>query len=852
MPAGAIARPDATTASPARGAVLPTDADRRVSDTATERVVVLYRDHGLTSSEVQALVQEGAITDSIEVRRPNLVVVETPKGRGRALAGRLRSRPGVAAAARVGTIRALESVPPNDVHYPYDQGTYVGQQSYLGADAMYPYSIDMEPVWNAIFNTDQYAAEPDRAGVPIAVVDSGYTAPLMEYTDRVVPVWNYVDDNTNTLDSFSARHGTRVTGIIGTGTNNAYATAGVLHSIKSPIRIYKVLDSTGSGTSEDTMIAMMDAADQGAKIINTSLGEPAVLDWPTSSDDTSYDLSPDTHLRALWDEVVDYCSSKGTVVVAASGNYANDTWANGDVYTDVLYPAACDGALAVGSINPLTGATSTFSSYGSSLSLMAAGEGVWTTSSTGTSSNSAPGTSYAAPLVSGALASLWSLVPQMSATQVKSLATSTADSSLEEPGYDLLTGYGRFDAGAFYQAMKSSLSVQPTLARPAFTPAAGTETTLTWSPAQGSGVRYRYGYEGGLSYLTTATSGRLVLPSDGEHTVWVRAYASDRFDSLEAATTTISIDTGLPPLSSERCEGDNRYETATAISRAAFPAGAPAVVIASGQNWPDGLTASVLARTVGGPLLLTRTTSLPASTRDEIVRLNPQSIYLIGGHVAISAGTESSIRNLSGVSYTVERFGGEDRYATAELVSAKVNELGGAWGNRAVIASGQNYADALSGSPLAARAGWPVLLVRKDTIPDSTASALSDLGITSTLVLGGTNAISTSVESALPGPTRLFGSDRYATSRAIADYVQKQYASSTIGIARGMTFPDALAAGPLLATDSAPLVLSDGTTPALSAWLAAHGPSTSGIVLFGGSSAIPYNLEFDIRSSLRQ
>ncbi|MHB9004231.1 MAG: S8 family peptidase, partial [Coriobacteriia bacterium] len=475
----------------------------------TERVVVLYRDRNLTPSKIRRLTEAGAPQDTIDVRRPDFVVLKTPKGRGRALAERIRSQPGVAAAAKVGRVKAAETVPPDDVRYAYDQGAvpYVGQQSYLGPVGAYPYSIGIEPVWDAIFNTDQYAAEPDRAGVSIAVIDSGYTASIMEDTGRVVPVWNYVDNNAVTLDTFPVKHGTRVTGIIGTQADNSYATAGVLHSTKSALRIYKVLDSTGSGTSEDTMMAMMDAADDGAKVINLSLGEPAVIDWPTSSVDTTYDLSPDHRLRALWQQVVDYCTDKGSIVVAASGNYANDQWAHDDVYTDVLYPAACTGALAVGSINPLTGATSPFSGYGSQLGVMAAGEGVWTTSSTGASSNSSPGTSYAAPLVSGALATLWSLVPDMPAAQLKSLATSTADGSLEEPGYDVRTGYGRFDASELYGAMKATLPVQSTPTTLTAATGPGFDTALTWSPVEERGVRYRYGYEGGPSYPSTGTTG---------------------------------------------------------------------------------------------------------------------------------------------------------------------------------------------------------------------------------------------------------------------------------------------------------------------------------------------------------
>lgn len=852
----AVATPAAATAGSPANATSdsrePAGGSHAALESDADRVVVIYRDKNLASSEVRVLQEAVDEPGDILVLRPDVVVVEATKGRGRALAKRLRSLSGVAAAATIGTVRALETVPPNDMRYPFDQGAVVGQQAYMGPDAAYPYSMDIEPVWDAIFNTDQYAAEPDRAGVSIAIIDSGCTPPLMEDTDRIVPVWNYVDRNADTSDYFSVRHGTRVTGIIGAQADNAYGTSGALHATESKLLIYKVLDSTGSGTSDDTMIAMMDAADDGAKIINASLGEPAVIDWPTSPYDTTYDLSPDYELRHAWQQVVNYCSSKGAIVVAASGNYANDQWAGGDTYTDVLYPAACAGTLAIGSIDPLTGATSAFSGYGPELSMMAAGVRVWSTSTSGTSSNTQPGTSYAAPLVTGALATLWSLAPDVSAAQIASFAKMSADASLEDPGYDVRTGFGRFDAGSMYQAMIAALPVQSTPSNFSATAGSGFETTLTWSPAHGSNVHYRYGYVGGSSYFTTATTGRLLLPSDGAHSVYVRAYADDRFDTLETTGSVVSLNTGMLPLSSARFEGSDRYETAASISRAAYPTTAPVLVIASGENWPDGLAAGVLAKTVGGPLLLTRSGSLPASIRDEIVRLQPQHVYLIGGRNAISSTTEGQIRALSGVSYAVERLGGADRYATAALIAGKVNTLGGAHDGRAVIASGVSYADALAGSPLAARAGWPILLVKSDSVPAATTMALGQLGAASTLVLGGTSAVGVAAVAQLPSPVRVYGSDRYATSRAIASYMQNLYGSSTLGVTRGGVFPDALAAGPLLAAYGAPLVLADGLTPELASWLGGWADNAQDIVLLGGSDAIPYDLEFDVKTALRR
>ncbi|MRR13404.1 hypothetical protein EG835_13330, partial [bacterium] len=217
----------------------------------------MYRDNEMTSSEMHALAAAGAAPEDITVRRPNLAVVEVPAGEdAHAFAKRLGAQPGVVAAARVGQVRALEAVPPNDTRYSHELtgGTFfIDQQTYLGPNSSDPYSMDIEPVWDAVFNTDRYAAEPDRAGVKIAIVDTGVSASIMEDNGRITPVWNYVAGNTNTRDDFfPLYHGTRVASLMAAQTNNSFGIAGTLHATESQILVYKVLDSSGSGTSVDS------------------------------------------------------------------------------------------------------------------------------------------------------------------------------------------------------------------------------------------------------------------------------------------------------------------------------------------------------------------------------------------------------------------------------------------------------------------------------------------------------------------------------------------------------------------------------------------------------------------------
>lgn len=818
--------------------------------TAATELVVVYRDDTMTTDDFEAISSAGAKPSDVEVRRSNMAVVKVPAGvSASAMATKLRRRSDVAGIVPNGRVRALETVPPNDTKYSWEitGGTFFyDQQTYLGPVADNPYSMDLETVWNSAFNGTEYALEPGLPGVTLGIIDTGVSPSVMENNGLIVPVWNYVANSSYTGDDALSQsyHGTRVASQIAAQTGNAYAIAGALGYTRSPLRVYKTLDASGSGDTAATMAALMDAADDGCRIVNASLGEPATVD---------VNGVPDLLQRAAWQSVIDYCVSKNTLVVAAAGNVSGSSVV-GDLYTDVYYPGACDGALAIGSINPLTGVRSSFSCYGPELDLMAAGERVWTVSPNGIAASTHVGTSFAAPLVSGALGVLWSLVPGMSATQVASLATSTADPSIgSDTGFDEETGWGRFDASSMYASMVASLPVQAPVALTADAPD-GLETTLRWTPAAGTNVHYRYGILGGPSYDTTDTRGRLVLTGDGESTVWVRSYADDRFDATATVETTVVADTGLADLGSTRLQGLDRYETSAMVSRAAYPGTVKVAVVASGDNWPDGLAASPFAYAAGGPLLLTRRSTLSTAVRDELLRLKPATIYIVGGTAAVSSITETMIRSLP-LAAVIKRISGADRYETAAKIAAETVRIPGhSAPSKAVIASGLNYPDALAGAPLAAAGAWPVLLTPKDGVISDTSLALSDLGIGSTLVLGGEMALSPAVFAGLPSPVRIAGADRYATSRAIADWgiSNALLRDATVGIATGKSFPDALAGGPLLAAGDAPLVLANSLDTGLDEWLAAHAASTDQLVLFGGKAAVPYDLEFDIKLALRR
>src|SRR5680860_427539 len=142
-----------------------------------------------------------------------------------------------------------------------------------------------------------------------------------------------------------------------------------------------------------------------------------------------------------------------------------------------------------------------------------------------------------------------------------------------------------------------------------------------------------------------------------------------------------------------RIAGADRVGTAIALSQSAWPSPpVNAVLVARADAFPDALAAGPLARQLNAPILLTNSTELLPVVANEIRRLSPERIYLLGGQAALSRGVADALNALAP---TVERLAGASRYATAEAIADRTD------GNVAAVASGENFPDALSANSLA-------------------------------------------------------------------------------------------------------------------------------------------------------
>jgi putative cell wall-binding protein len=308
-----------------------------------------------------------------------------------------------------------------------------------------------------------------------------------------------------------------------------------------------------------------------------------------------------------------------------------------------------------------------------------------------------------------------------------------------------------------------------------------------------------------------------------------------------------TLPAGASGITETRIAGADRYGTAVAIAQTFTPP-VPEVILADGLDFPDALTAGYLAGRLHAPILLTPTDPLSAETASELQTLGVKGVDIVGGTDAVSADVQNT---LTSDGYTVQRIAGADRYGTAEAVAEQVPDTligsfpGG--GPTAIVASGVNFPDALAGSALAFSASYPMLLTDPGTLSTETASALTTLGIKQVILLGGTNAVSAGVQTAIAGMgitvTRVGGADRTDTAGMLADMEISAlgWSTSQVDLARGDLFPDALSGGTLAGTQKAPVVFTedpDDLGPYTTAWLQAHASTLTSMDVLGGTSAI--------------
>lgn len=299
----------------------------------------------------------------------------------------------------------------------------------------------------------------------------------------------------------------------------------------------------------------------------------------------------------------------------------------------------------------------------------------------------------------------------------------------------------------------------------------------------------------------------------------------------------------------ERIWGEDRYGTAAAVSATWDPA-VDVVYIATGGDYPDALPASARAGMDDVPVLLTRAGSLPSDTAAELERLMPQEIVVLGGDKAVNPSVEDALAAyVPGGADSVSRLAGANRYGTAAAVATTF----GTDVPVVYVALGQNFPDAVAGAARAGLEDGPVLLARTDGLPDATTTALAEVNPGRIVVLGGTDAISDDVLTALEGytegtVTRIAGANRYATAAQIAGLYPDD--TSTVFVATGEKFADALSGGPIAVRSAAPVLLTRAGELPDETIAELQRITPQRIVILGGTTAVSADIQVELAAYL--
>lgn len=294
-----------------------------------------------------------------------------------------------------------------------------------------------------------------------------------------------------------------------------------------------------------------------------------------------------------------------------------------------------------------------------------------------------------------------------------------------------------------------------------------------------------------------------------------------------------------------RAAGETRFATMAALlPKAPWKAGRT-VVLASGSNYPDALAAASLAGAYDAPIVLTEPNSLSVDAADMIEQLSPNVIYVVGGEAAVSKSAVDTAAYYAADGCKVFRIAGDTRLETSLAIAKRVRQKSTA-SDTLIVATGFNYADALSVSPFAFAYKSPIFLCGSNGLSADAISYISGAGFKRAILVGGTAAVPDRVKQQLTSAgissgsiTRLAGATRYETSAKIMSYaVNAGMNVSTVYLATGKNFPDALAAGPVAGKLRAPLLLVDPGIEYAHTVLANYCGSVNVATVVGGTSAV--------------
>ncbi len=280
----------------------------------------------------------------------------------------------------------------------------------------------------------------------------------------------------------------------------------------------------------------------------------------------------------------------------------------------------------------------------------------------------------------------------------------------------------------------------------------------------------------------------------------------------------------------KRFGGSDRYATSINVCKNNWDKSDYAVLV-SGEGFADALCAAPLAKKFDAPIILTNGKVLSNDIKNELIRLNVRKVFIIGASGVISEDIE---RQVYGMNIDCERISGNDRYDTSLKVAQYIGINKGV-----VIASGENFPDALSIAPMAAAKGMPILLTDKHGLKENIKNYIENSVIENCYILGEEGIVSDDITKNINNCKRLSGADRYETNQKIINEFSNNIDFSSVYVATGEGFADALSGAAAAAKTNSPIIFTDGNVMLIKTVLTLKVSSINEMRILGGGEVMP-------------
>ncbi|OPD18747.1 S-layer protein [Clostridium botulinum] len=330
-----------------------------------------------------------------------------------------------------------------------------------------------------------------------------------------------------------------------------------------------------------------------------------------------------------------------------------------------------------------------------------------------------------------------------------------------------------------------------------------------------------------------------------------RALASATVVGLVLATVATG-NVKAAPGDVNKVQGNDRYETAANVAKANWKDGAKDVIIASGEGYADSLSASVLAKKLNAPIILTTAGELNSNAKSALQTLKPENVYVIGGNASVSEVVRSGLKK----DYKVTELGGKTRFETNLAVANHLVDKLGVKADNVMVVNGQDgFSDALSAAPVAAAKEQVLLIVGRDASTADAAANFVKKHNSKVTVIGTEGVVPAAVYNKLGASERVNGgADRFETNLNIMKHFKLNADTMYVANATGQGYADALVASALAGKSGAPLVLvdtkdSESTKNAIK-YIADNKTDKTEVSTVGGSGVMPDEIVNEIETAV--